>query len=256
MDTGDVREIRPKLQYFFFPRWSRDGRSFLTPGTDLKGRRGAYRIDAQTGEVSTAGMPATTGTPTEFVRQWSADGTAVYFGKGDDQHVEIVRHDLATGRDDQVVRRAGRGGLGYFGFSVSPDERAVALVTTDRKDPAEQTLTVLTLGAGESKPLFHVTSPDNLYGAQMQDPAWTPDSRALIVGKSVAAENDREELWLVPIDGSQPRKLQFNNEHFVGGEGFRLSPDGRQIAFVGQAGAPGSEIRALENFLPGLTAKK
>jgi Tol biopolymer transport system component len=259
MDTGELRELRPKLQYFFFPRWAPDSRSFVTQGTDLKGRRGAYRIDAQTGEVSTVGMPVSTaGMPQEFVRQWSADGTAVYFGKSDDQHLEIVRHDLATGRNDEVVRLARRGvPPNYvFGFSVSPDERAVAIVSTDRKDPAEQTLTVVTLGAAESKPLLRVTSPQFLFGAQFQDPAWTPDSRALIVGKSVAATNDVAELWLVPVDGSDPRKLQFDSEHFVAGEGFRLSPDGRQIAFIGQAGAPGYEIRALENFLPGLPAKK
>jgi len=251
MDTGQVRELRPKLQYFFFARWSRDGRSFVTAGTDLKGRRALYRIDAESGEATPVVEKSTVP-----VQAWSVDGAGVYYGSGDEQHLEIRRHDLASGRDTDVAHVAGYGVKGFFGFSVSPDERTVAVITTPSGDLPEETLAVLPVGGGEPRVLLRVSSPRSLFGAAAREPAWTPDGRAVIVGQSAAAENVRDELWLVPIDGSQPRKLQFNAEHFVGQEGFRLSPDGRQIAFVGQAGAPGGEIRALENVLPSLIAAK
>jgi Tol biopolymer transport system component len=53
VDTGKVvREIRPALGlYPATVSWASDGRSFFTQGTDLKGRQGIFRIDAQKGEV-------------------------------------------------------------------------------------------------------------------------------------------------------------------------------------------------------------
>jgi hypothetical protein len=40
------------------------------------------------------------------------------------------------------------------------------------------------------------------------------------------------------------------NRWVIPGGGFRISPDGRQIAFVAATGGTGQEIWAIENFLP------
>jgi hypothetical protein len=50
-DTGEVRELSPRLTRFRGLRWSPDGRSILTVGADLKDRRGAFLIDVETGEI-------------------------------------------------------------------------------------------------------------------------------------------------------------------------------------------------------------
>ena len=78
---------------------------------------------------------------------------------------------------------------------------------------------------------------------------WTPDSRAVIVTKR---RGDRGEPWLVPVTDGQPRKLDIDLTNCAGG--FRLHPDGHQITFL--AGKAGTEVWALENFLPQPASKR
>ena len=51
VETGEVREISPKLTRFDDGQWSPDGRWFLTHGRDVKGRSGIFQIDAETGDA-------------------------------------------------------------------------------------------------------------------------------------------------------------------------------------------------------------
>jgi Tol biopolymer transport system component len=246
-ETGQVRELRPRLAYFFFPRWSPDGRSFVTNGKDLKGRGGIYRIDAQTGEVSIITV-SRRGSP-----QWAADGKSIYYRLFVDHALVIAERDLATGTERELLRAAIEGANGC---SVSPDGRYAATISIS-PDLQTKTLLVIPFAGGDARPLLRTSSSEELYGAQAMDPAWTPDSRALIIAKGLGADTERKELWLVPIDSGKPRKLDIDMDNWIlPGGGFRLAPDGRQIAFVGAAGKPGQEIWALENFLPKLSAKK
>ena len=84
-ETGQTRELRPRLRYFNFARWSPDGRSFVTEGTDFKGRQGIYRIDAQTGDVEAIVLSA----PGEelAVPQWAPDGKSIFYRRGDRKSV-------------------------------------------------------------------------------------------------------------------------------------------------------------------------
>ena len=83
---------------------------------------------------------------------------------------------------------------------------------------------------------------------------WTSDSRALLALK---APPDRQELWVVPIDGSAPRNLGIEVHDSTGQIPFSLRPDGRQIAFVaGDASPSWSEIWRIENFLPAPNASR
>src|SRR5205085_11518281 len=78
IDTGEVtREFVPKLQYFQGLSWAPDGVSFATGGTDLKGRAGVFRIDAQNGDVAPIVISATSdsGFFGGFRPEWSPDGT-------------------------------------------------------------------------------------------------------------------------------------------------------------------------------------
>lgn len=63
--------------------------------------------------------------------------------------------------------------------------------------------------------------------------AWTPDGRSVIVEK---ASGEQCELWQFPIDGGTARKLDIDVNNWEHGIGTRLSPDGKQIAFVARAG--------------------
>jgi Tol biopolymer transport system component len=51
LETGQSRELHPKMTSFNWPRWSPDGKSFLLQGTDDRARQGIFRMDAATGEL-------------------------------------------------------------------------------------------------------------------------------------------------------------------------------------------------------------
>jgi Tol biopolymer transport system component len=101
--------------------------------------------------------------------------------------------------------------------------------------------------------VFHVNAPEHLKSNVPL--SWTPDGRAVIVMKSFDG-NDNKELWQIPIDGSQARKLDIDARDWGEDGPFNLSPDGTHIAFVGTAGKSGTEIWALENVIPSTKANK
>jgi Tol biopolymer transport system component len=79
-----------------------------------------------------------------------------------------------------------------------------------------------------------------------------PDARAVLVAKSLNDSAEQTELWLVPIDGGQPRKIDIGATQFE--TPVAVHPDGRQIAYT--SGERKQEVWVLENFLPALNAKK
>jgi hypothetical protein len=70
----------------------------------------------------------------------------------------------------------------------------------------------------------------------------------------------RHGLWLAPVIGGRPRKLDIDPDIWLTGsvatgeQGFSLSPEGRSIAF--QMGRTAAEVWALENFLPSGPARR
>jgi Tol biopolymer transport system component len=74
---------------------------------------------------------------------------------------------------------------------------------------------------------------------------WTPDGQSLLVG---TVGPDAPQLWLVPINGGSPRKLDIDVTTWITTRGIRLDPRGNQIAFF--SGKGGSEVWALENVVP------
>ena len=99
------------------------------------------------------------------------------------------------------------------------------------------------VGVGQPRLLLEATSPERLLNRF----GWTADGGAI----AVATRRDANQtLWLVPIDGGKPRRLDIDVNSWSIGDGFRFDPAGKRVAFVSAAGNPGLEIRALENFLP------
>ncbi|HTG41310.1 MAG TPA: DPP IV N-terminal domain-containing protein, partial [Methylomirabilota bacterium] len=76
-------------------------------------------------------------------------------------------------------------------------------------------------------------APDDLYRLRIPtDPRLSPDgTRAMVTVQTSAPRRDgyRQAIWLVPIDGGEPRQLTIGartDRHA------RFSPDGRSIAFL------------------------
>jgi Tol biopolymer transport system component len=237
IETGAQRELRTKLGYFFFPRWSPDGRELLVRGNDLRGRNnGLYRIDAESGEVTLVATPF----PGDGLPQWAADGKHAYYRR----QSSIIERDLASGTEREAVGLATSGAVE---FAASPDDRFLAYVSTERTGT---TLSVMPMAGGPARVLLAVSAPERFVGRL----GWTAEGRALVIAKQLA--DNRNEIWLVPVTDERPRKLDIDVEHWMLGDGFRLDRAGKQIAFVAAAGKAGLEIRALENFLPAPTPKK
>lgn len=232
MDTGSQRELKLKLGYFFFPRWSPDGRELLVRGQDPRGRNnGLYRIDVESGEATLVVSPY----PGQSMPQWAADGKHVYYRRA----TAVIERNLASGAEREVVRIPTESPAE---IAVSPDGRHIVYQAA-HTTPGSEGLFMMPVGGGQPRLLLEATSPERL----MNRFGWTADGGAI----AVATRRDANQtLWLVPIDGGKPRRLDIDVNSWAIGDGFRFDPAGKRVAFVSAAGNPGLEIRALENFLP------
>ena len=233
VETGQVRELKVKLPYFFFARWSPDGRELLTVGREPMSRdNGLYRIDTQTGEAMLIVAPY----PGNSQPQWAADGKHVYYRRA----ASVIERDLASGAEREVMKIPS---AQPRGIAVSPDDRLVAYSAAGGPAGGEDLFLLPVVGQGEPRSVFRVNGAERL---AMFD--WTANGAALAVTKR--DQTGRNELWLVPITGDKPRKLDVDTDNWMIGDGFRFDRAGKQLAFVAAAGQAGLEIRALENFLP------
>jgi Tol biopolymer transport system component len=193
---------------------------------------GIYRIEAETGATSLI-----VESEKFLYGEWAPDGKAIYYNlRG-----FILKRDLATGTEKEAVRLPTGAA---FAFSLSPDGQSIALVSDEG---STANIVVIPLETGAARNVLRVSAPEQIRrGAAL---SWTPDGRGIIAMKSSAADS-RVEVWEVPIDGRPPRSLNIDPNSWSG-EPWRLSPDGKRMAFVGTAGkAAGTEIWALENLAP------
>ena len=229
--TGDRRQLYPKMSYIGSLAWSQDGNSFLIDGTDKKGRRAMYRVDAQTGELSPDVIPR----PGAIAR-WSRDEKKMYFRRDGG----IVEIDLATRKERDVFRpRAPGNGVS---MSFSPDGQSIAAVEYTAKT---STLFVMPVAGGEPRELVRAEGQHSINGFQLK---WTPDGKSLVYPRTSDAG---QQLWLTSVASGTSRKLDIDVTNWVFAGGFDLSPDGKSIAFVAEPGNKvGPEVWALENILP------
>ncbi len=221
--TGKVREVQPALSYFQMPRWAPDGRSFLVRGSDLKGQGGTFRVDAQTG----AAERVIAGGEARFA-VWAADGRRIYYlQKGTSG--PIVERELASGLEKEIASGLNAVNLS---LSVSPDGKSLAFLT--RKGTNQFGVIVLSLAGGPARELATVEQPDGRFLA------WAPDGQSLFTGPH-----------RITLTG-QVTKPDFGSRPFGG---VRIQPGGDKIVFFDVNGS-GSEVWALENFLPKAASTK
>jgi Tol biopolymer transport system component len=252
MDTGEIRELRPKLGYFGLKIWAPGGESLLTKGTDLKGRNGLFHVDAKTGEVSTFLLDQ----PGEisWLPHEARDGKSIYFRRDyrATKDAAYIQRDLATGKETELIRRRVLSLV-----HMTPDRRYFLTRGIDESTNA-RTLELIAVAGGEVRELLRYPSElpvrnvaDETKGVWFQPWTWAPDNRSFLARKtrSAAGVNDQGfETWRIPIDGGAPQKLE---ENFLKVD-FAVGPDGRTVASTVIEKAPRREpeIWVLENFLP------
>ena len=171
--------------------------------------------------------------------RWSPDGARFYFVNrtartGND--FPLIAHDRRTGVDQELAH-------GNFGaFDLSADGRWIAITAGGVPSGAATAIVVVATDGSGTRRLLEAADGESFH--VFSGLPWTPDSRAVIVRKQKPSE-----LWLVPIDGGAPRKLDVDVRTWSPGAAglATLSPDGKQLAFT--SGGIKDEVWVLQNFL-------
>ncbi len=223
-----------EMRYLPFPfqgnpdvYWLPDNRTLLVFG-GYRGTLGVHRFDLQSGAVTTV-LEREPGAG-EGGRTPSPDGSRYYYHR--DRSAVYVR-DLRTGQETQLARIDGL----WRRVAVSADDRTLVVRTGGCWQ--ESRLLVLPTTGGEPREIYRgrdLGCSDFL--------ALTPDTRHVVA----AVFDTLPGVWRFPLDGGKPVKI-------LGGEaprGFRLSPDGRRIAYWDWPDQEGSnEIWVIDGLTAG-----
>jgi Tol biopolymer transport system component len=241
LEAGTTRELASGLLFVRDPRWSPDGSRVLVASRDRQGRNGIFTIDVQSGAVETVVL----GPPFSASPLWSADGSKIYY-----LHNGLIERTLASGAE-----RTLRPGVTRAAIEISPDGQWLALLEAAGGTPVGPGRAfVIPTAGGEARQVFDVKAPDGI--GPFRTMAWTADSRALLVIRTTPTG---KRLWEVPIDARPARALEIDAEIFTRGaegmldQGFTVSPDGRQVAFL--SGRTAYEVWAVENLLAALPSR-
>jgi Tol biopolymer transport system component len=242
LETGQVRELSSGLNRLTsFGGWAPDGASFIAAGSDFKGARGIYRIDAKTGQTARVVTRENVASPMS-----SPDGKTLYYGHRIDlpgaTEFALVKRDLASGTETELLRRPNLGVA-----NLSPGGRYIAVISGDPATKSSTFLVIPTAG-GEPKEVIRRAQPQ-----QASLFVWSPDDRSLLI-RIGSPGDSKVEMWRALVDGTPPVKLASMVDGSV--RSVSLHPDGRQIAFNVRTPLTPQEIWVTENFLPASKATK
>lgn len=238
LQTGDERQLRPALDALDAndgPRWSPDGRSVLVIAQSMTPQHGVYRIDVQT-SATTLLVKAPAGQYLMHAR-WSPDGRSVFYTMGNP--TRIVRHDLGTGADVDLVSLTGP--VGLTNIAVSPDGQSIAFTSRAAAVTPISSVNIMPAAGGAAREIYRASANEMLSLG-----TWMADGRYIFFSKSMSvyaepAGSPKVEIWRVTPDGRAAEKSALDTPG-------RFSPDGRQVAF--SKGQTIGEMWALENLAP------
>ena len=136
------------------------------------------------------------------------------------------------------------------------DGKYIATTSTDPASNSRLVLLIPTAG-GEARELTRVLSevePERLNFPALeqivQPILWTPDSQSLLLHKVPTHRTKDGELWLVPVNGGEPKRIIGDGKLLFGS--ISKSPDGHRFVYAVTEPAPPLtlELAVLENFLP------
>jgi len=233
--------------------WSADGRWAYAAGRDDARRAGVYRINTESGTVEAVLPPASgvfpmgdiSRNPYAILAGWSPDARVVYKQvihreNGVIGPHAIVEHRLVDHAERELFNNGTtRPGSGVSGFSVSLDGSQFAFTLLEMASPpTARKLMVMPAAGGPAKTV--ATLPTIEEGVVR----WTPDGRSVVFASHGDAPQER---WLCDVTTGVLTKLTLASEMV---QEIAVSPDGKEIAYVGGPRSKDEGVWMLENFLP------
>ena len=204
----EIREIPLPVEYLIEPDWLPDGQSLVVFARDFKGKGGIHRVDVTTGaSLADRGLGPV---PGQGVARMDGRSTTRSAAPRWDppRAARLVQHDLATARHGRSGRRRGLRG------TCSPDGRMFAAIDAEqRREDVDARARAGRRGR---------TGSTRGVGWQVfanRQSCWMPDGR-----RPSRPYGDRSGLWIVPIDGSAPRRLDIDTRDWSTEDGIRLRP--------------------------------
>jgi Tol biopolymer transport system component len=239
LGTGQERELRPQLvtmgENHEGLQWSTDGRAFIVRGADGNGHDGIFRVDAQTGKVTTLlsgkvldGVGRFAPTRNNDVLAFTRNDPTVKFNT-------VSLRNLKTGVERAIVGRLSYGFINSY--AISPDGMLLAFT-------AKNVLRLMPTGGGEQNELLKVQEPALLTGVD-----WTPDGRYILF--VTEDQQGKTKVGTISASGGNPRYLDLKMNSIAG---IHISPHGHRIVF--EAGSVSNEVWVMKNFLPTFRASK
>jgi Tol biopolymer transport system component len=234
VETGQERQLDAKLRGFRLLRWCPDGRSILvTNFFQQKLHDIVYKIDVLTGERT---VLLRTKTSNILHAALSPDGKTLFYSDCDrptgPTMSRLMVRDLQTGREKQLVRVV-YGTAPYCRWALSPDGEQLAFVLQSK---AGRSLNTVSTTGGKPNELLREKFADLRLRV-----AWTPDGQNILFFLG-------NELWRIPAEGREARKLWEWKERRLSLDDIRVHPDGQNVAL--EVTEPRNEVWVMENFLP------
>jgi Tol biopolymer transport system component len=222
--------LTPRLAHIEKLQWSHDGDSLLASGSDRQNRRGLYRVDATTGDVTPIVQHRST-TYRGLEGVWLAGGQSVIYAYPSEGGDELREQNPVPSNETTIYRV--EPGARVLHLALSPGGRWLAFTVSGGKLGSREEVRVLQLKNAEARTIASVPQTGGVLGLE-----WTPDSEAVLIstpGDPAAA------LWRATLDGEKPQRLTARIERR---DSIRIHPSGRRVAYT--TGSTGSEVWVME----------
>lgn len=225
-DGSDNRQVTFNAKANHSPIFSPDGRYIVFIST-----RGSspdvWRMDVD----GTNPLQLTNGSEQESDPSISPDGKFVYFGVLDGGGKHSVRRVSIDGGSAETLTS-----FGARRPVVSPDGKTFVCESRESvNDPASKLVVVSTSGG---PPITTLSSPT---AARSRNFKWTPDGKGVIF---IESRNRVDNLWILPIDGSQARPLT----NFTADRIFRFDVTADGSRTIMARGSEDSDVVMVSDF--------
>ncbi len=235
MKDGSIREVKPDISNFGFPKWASDNRSVIVVNWDADENMELYDINIESGKASLiySGDPQSFGS-----HDLGLNGKSVYMvNKADGDIHKLIKYNPSTKTETIITEGTWKE---LTNISCSPDGKWISFLGRDQN----RSLKIIPAEGGETRELHSWTQGDN----RAIFHCWSADSKYIYVPKMLEPKEEMIwDIWQIPVDGSEPKNLGLELTQI-----WQISahPNGTHLAYSNQGSTNAMpEVWVMENFL-------